>query len=270
MSLFNSCKRYRWYLTTSPWPTPEVTYAQFPLRQKASVLTWEHSLSRKVYPPPPPWSHNFISCSFLTKLLPTCTILKIMSSPSLLILFSSESMGTPQRITSLIVHPSTYHQTLTCVTAIVFLISVLVSAALSYNPFSTQEPMWSFKNMNQLVSLKISWWLPFALEVRSKLLTLAYDTPQYLPSACLPRGFYLILFSPSPTPLKPFCCFLLLKHTTQKAFALTPNFYTVCSFSLFESQLKYHLIKKTFPGLFKVVILITFAHLIFFTTLTIF
>lgn len=101
-----------------------------------------------------PGLSNFISCSFLTKFLSTCSLLKIFSSPSVWILSSSESMGTLQKITSLTVHSSTYYQTLTC-PAIILLIGDLVSGVISYNPFSAQQPMWSFKNINQI--MLVSW-----------------------------------------------------------------------------------------------------------------
>lgn len=78
-----------------------------------------------------PGLSNFISYSFLTKFLPTCSLLKISFSPSVWILSSSESMGTPQKITSLTVPSSTYHQTLTCTTAItLFLVLSLTTHSL--------------------------------------------------------------------------------------------------------------------------------------------
>lgn len=80
-----------------------------------------------------PGLSNFMSCSLMTKVLPTCTLLKIVSSPSLE--SSSESMEPPQRT----VHSSTEHLTLTWATVIVFLRSVLVSGVAFYNPFSTQQ-----------------------------------------------------------------------------------------------------------------------------------
>ena len=91
---------------------------------------------------------NFTLCYkiLLTKFLPKCMLHKIFYSPSVWILSSSD-YGTLQRRTSLTVPSFTHHQTLTCTTATVFLISALVSGVISCNPFCTQQLIWSFQNI---------------------------------------------------------------------------------------------------------------------------
>lgn len=79
----------------------------------------------------------------------------------------------------------------------------LVSGIISYNPFSAQQPRWSFKNINRImfktrILIKI-----FLLHLKSKhLAVVAYEYP-ILFVTCLPPSFYLIPFSPSPIPLEP-------------------------------------------------------------------
>lgn len=110
-------------------------------------------------------------------------------------------MGPPQRT----IHSCTEHPTLTCTTATVFLISVLVSGIASYNWFSTQQPTWYFKNRNQimLVSLKIFQWLPLALPVKSK--------HPIVSAICLSASLIFLSYCSLPHPFHSsysvvFCC----------------------------------------------------------------
>lgn len=144
------------------------------------------------------------------------TRLKILSSTSVWILSSSESRGT-WRITSLIVHSSIYPQILMGTIAIIFLLGVLVSGIISHNLYPAQQPIWFLKHKPNHVRLllKIFQWLPVALEVKPKHLTVACDTPKVC-SIWLPLWFHLIPFSLTPTPFQSLYCFLLFKYTNEK------------------------------------------------------
>lgn len=132
-------------------------------------------------------------------------------------------------------------------TAIVFLLTVLVSAVISHNRFAARQP----KNINQIMlvpCLKSS----NALEVKSKYLTVAQDTPKSLLSTCL---LDFISYHCLPHPLHPshsviFCVQIhwtkRLLHLLQTLVGcLPPNFCIVGSFS-FKPQHKSHPFKKHF------------------------